>query len=68
VIDSAKLQFDARPGTDHIIRDDKTKELVMIVLRNFTGHSSLHAYLEDIIKANVEYRRSMRVCYIFNLF
>lgn len=68
VVDTVKLQLDAQPGTDYMIRDRKTGDLVMIVLRDFTGHSALHAYIKDICQANIEYRKSMRVCCIFNSF
>ena len=39
----------------------------MVVIRNFTEHPSLLAYMADIIKANVAHRKNMHVSTIFIL-
>ena len=67
LLDPAKLKYDTGTDTDHIIYDKETKELVMVVIRNFTEHPGLLAYMADIIKANVAHRKNMRVSTIFIL-
>jgi hypothetical protein len=63
--DPDKLQFDADPNSSVLVYDEVTRELIMVILRNFTGHPGLLACLLQVIVANLEHRKNMRVCVIF---
>ena len=67
-VDTSKLQRDISPTEDLLIFDHETGQLVMLVLRRFCQHTPLLNHLGDVIKRAVQYRRSMRVCFIVNLF
>lgn len=64
----AKLQLDIGFNSSAVVRDKETKELVMIVIRNFLGNSGLLSFLGGIIKDNIDHRKNMRVCIIFKPF
>jgi len=48
-----------------IIRDRVTHEIVMVVIRNFVGDSTLVKYIDSIVQASVDFRKSIRVSVIF---
>ena len=68
MLDPAKLQLDVGSDTDLIIRDKETEELVMVIIHNFTCHSGLLAYMEEVVKENLQHPKSMHVCIIFHPF
>ena len=63
-VDLSKLQRDISPTQDLLIFDNETKELVMLVLRQFVGHAPLLTHMGDVIKRGVQYCISMRVCFV----
>ena len=67
-VDPSKLQRDILPTKDILIFDNETGQLVMLVLRRFCQYTPLLTHLGDVIKRAVQSRRSMRVCFIVNLF
>ena len=67
MLDPAKLQYDVDSGASALIYDKESKELVMVILRNFTGHPGLLSYLGEVVKENVEHRKHLRVCFFFPL-
>lgn len=67
-MDSERLQKDVGSDESVLILDERTHEIVMLILRNFTDHPALLDHIGDVIKRAVQYRRSMRVSVISKLF
>ena len=67
-VDPSKLQRDILATEDLLIFDKETGQLVMVVLRRFCQYTPLLTHLGDVIKRAVQSRRSMRVCFIADLF
>ena len=67
-VDPSRLQRDISSTEDLLIFDNETGQLVMLVLRQFCQYTPLLTHLGDVIKRAVQSRRSMRVCFIVNLF
>jgi hypothetical protein len=67
-VDPSQLQRDISPTEDLLILDNDTGQLVMLILRRFCQHGPLLTHLGNVIKRAVEYRRSMRVSFIVDLF
>ena len=42
--------------------------MVPVIIRNFLCHPGLLAYMEEVVKENLQHPKSMCVCIIFNLF
>ena len=47
-----------------IIKDRATGQAVMVVIRNFVGDENLLSYIDSIIAASLDFRRSTRVSVI----
>jgi hypothetical protein len=60
-VDPAELQLDLGPNDSAVIYDRTTRNLVAIVIRNFTMEPELLAHVEDAIKRNLQVRKSVRV-------
>lgn len=67
-MDSERLQKDVGSDESVLILDERTHEIVMLILRNFTDHPALLDHIGNVIKRAVQYRRSMRVSVISKLF
>jgi hypothetical protein len=67
-VDLSKIQWDISPTKDLLIYNNDTGQLVMLVLRQFCQHAPLLTHLGDVIKRAIQYRKSMRVCFVVNLF
>ena len=64
-VDPKKLQGDFGEQDTVIVYDKRAQELVMVIIQNLVGHPALLHCMEDIIKDNVKYRKSMRVSILF---
>ena|ERR1700679_411391 len=67
-VDLSELQSDISPTEDLLIFDTKTKKIVVLVLRQFVGHAALLTHMAGVIKRGIQYRKSMRVCFVVDLF
>jgi hypothetical protein len=67
-VDPCKLQMDIPADKSVLIFDKETGQPIMLILRQFCQHIPLLTHLADVIKRAVQYRKSMRVGHISNLF
>ena len=67
-LDSGKLQYVVGVGESVIIRDEKTEEIIGMVIRNFSNQNLLLLdWINGIIKENTGLHRNVRASYISKL-
>jgi len=64
VVDRTQV-FTVPADRSMIIRDRLTGKIVMVVIRNFVGDSTLLKYIDTIVQASVDFRKSTRVSVMF---
>jgi hypothetical protein len=59
--DPSRLSLDIETDQSTIVYDADSKELILLVLRNFSSDPDLLSHIEGVIKQAVEMRKSIRV-------
>ena len=61
-LDEKKLALTVEAEDSVIVRDEKTHQIVAVVLRNFTGDEEVLEWVSSVADENVGIRRGIRVC------